>query len=72
MKREIGQEIVTAMESVDSAIHRLDVAVRAIEDETERKRMLKFIALLICDLHEQITLSVVKHFPDLHPDLPES
>jgi hypothetical protein len=71
MKREIGQEIVTAMEGVDSAIDRLDVAIRAIEDETERKRMLKFIALLICDLHEQITLPVVKHFPDLHPDLPK-
>jgi len=71
MKREIGQEIITAMEGVDSAIDRLDVAIRAIEDETERKRMLKFIALLICDLHEQITLPVVKHFPDLHPDLPK-
>ena len=72
MKREVAEPIIKAMKGVDLAIGRLDEAVRAIEDEDERKRMLKFIALLICDLHEQITLPVVKHFPDLHPDLPKS
>ena len=68
MKREIAEPIIRAMKSVDLAIDQLDRAVRAIEDEGERKRMLRFMAGVIHDFHMQITLPVVKHHPDLHPD----
>jgi len=72
MKREVAEPIIKAMKGVDLAIDRLDEAVRAIEDADERKRMLLFIAGVIHESHMQITLPVVKHFPDLHPDLPKS
>ena len=72
MKREIAEPIVKAMKSVDLAIDQLTKAVRAIEEEDERKRMLKFIAGVIHDSHMEITLPVVKLFPDLHPDVPNS
>ena len=70
MKREIAEPIIKAMKSVDLAINQLDPAVRAIEDEAERKKMLRFIGAVIHDFHVQIMLPVVKHFPDIHPDLP--
>jgi hypothetical protein len=72
MKREVAEPIIKAMKGVDFAIDRLCEAVRAIEDEHERKKMLIFIAGVIHESHMQITLPVVKHFPDLHPDLPKS
>jgi hypothetical protein len=40
--------------------------------EVERKRMLIFIAGVIHDSHMEITLPVVKHVPDLHPDVASS
>ncbi len=70
MKREIAEPIIKAMKTIDLAIDRLDHTVREIEDEGERKRMLFFIAHVIHDVHVLITLPVVKHHPDLHPDLP--
>jgi hypothetical protein len=70
MKRNTAEQVIKAMHSVDLAIHDLDAAVRAIEDEAERKKMLKSIFSLVCDLHEQITLPVVREYPDLHPDRP--
>jgi hypothetical protein len=69
MKREIAEPIIKAMKSMDLAINQLTKAVRAIEDEDERKRMLMFIAGVIHESHMQITLPVVKHFPELHPDI---
>ena len=70
MKREFAQKIIEAMKGLDKAIDRLDIAVREIEDESERKRMLIFLAGVIHDLHVKITLPTVRHFPDLHPDKP--
>ena len=72
MKREVAEPIVKSMKGVDLAIDQLDKAVRAIEDEEERKTMLRFIAHVIHDFHMKITLPVVQHFPDLHPDVPNS
>jgi hypothetical protein len=72
MKREVAEPIIKAMKEVDVAIDRLCEAVEAIEDERERKKMLIFVAGVIHEFHVQITLPVVKHFPDLHPDLPKS
>jgi hypothetical protein len=69
MKREIAEPIIKAMKAVDMAINQLDPAVRVIEDEAERRKMLRFLAGVIHDFHVQITLPVVKHHPDLHPDL---
>jgi hypothetical protein len=68
MKREIAEQVIGAMHGVDLAIDRLDLAVQAIEDEAERKRMLKSIFSVVSDLQEQVTLPVVRRYPDLHPD----
>ncbi len=72
MKREVAESIVEAMKGVEHGIGQLDEAIRAIDDEDERKKMLLFIAYLIHDFHMKITLPVVQHFPDLHPDVPNS
>ena len=72
MKREVAESIMDAMKGVERGIGQLDEAIRAIDDEDERKKMLLFIAYLIHDFHMKITLPVVQHFPDLHPDVPNS
>jgi enamine deaminase RidA (YjgF/YER057c/UK114 family) len=70
MQREIAEQIIQAMKGVEQAIGRLDTAVWRIEDEEERRRMLRFIAGVVLDSHHHITLPVVHRFPDLHPDSP--
>ncbi len=72
MKREVAESIMKAMKGVEFAITQLDDAIRTIEDENERKKMLLFIAQLIHEFHMKITLPVVQYFPDLHPDVPDS
>ena len=72
MKREVAEAIIKSMKNVDLAGDQLTQAVRAIDDEEERKKMLLFIASVAHDLHMKITLPVVQHFPDLHPDVPNS
>ena len=72
MKREIAEAIIKAMKELDLAGDQLTKAVRAIEDEEERKKMLMVIANVIHEFHMKITLPVVQHFPDLHPDEPNS
>jgi hypothetical protein len=70
MKREVAEGVIGAMKKMDEAIGHLDIAVNAIEDDDERKRMLRFIGGLVHDLHVEITLPVVRKYPDLHPDKP--
>ncbi len=72
MKREVAEAIVKSMKAMDLAGDQLTTAIRAIEDEEVRKKMLLFIAHAIHDFHVNITLPVVQHFPDLHPDVPNS
>jgi hypothetical protein len=73
MKREVAEEIIESMKVTDLALDRLTTALRAIgdEEEPERKRMLRFIANLIVDLHFHITLPTIKDYPELHPDFPD-
>jgi vacuolar-type H+-ATPase subunit E/Vma4 len=72
MKREVAETIMKAMKEVEFAVNRLDEAIRAIENEEERKTMLRFLANVIHEFHVKINLPVVQHFPDLHPDVPGS
>jgi hypothetical protein len=41
------------------------------EEESERRRMLGFIANLITDLHVHVTLPTLRDHPELHPDFPD-
>jgi hypothetical protein len=70
MKRATAENIVNAVKNLDEPIHRLALSVLEIEDETERKRIIQFIASVIADIHGQITRSVLKKHPDLDPDFP--
>jgi GMP synthase PP-ATPase subunit len=65
MKRETGEKIVAAMTGVDVALERLLDALREIEDEEERKKIIRSYFELVDDAHVNITMIVVKQFPDL-------
>ena len=68
MKREAAEKVIAALKEVDAAIEKLGTASREIEDRDERMKIRGEIADLISELHERITMEVVKQFPDLHPD----
>ncbi len=55
---------------MDLAFGQLDIALREIEDEAERHRMLRVLIGLYSDLFHHITRAVIVQFPDLHPDSP--
>lgn len=67
MQREIAEQIMQAMEGFAETVNRLDKAVWLIEDEDERRRLLRFIAGLVFDSYHHLTLPVVNEFPELHP-----
>jgi hypothetical protein len=68
MKREIAEGISAALKQVEQALGDLDIAVRSVESESERKRMIRIILGIVHDLHLHITLTVAREYPDLHPD----
>ncbi|MFI4998767.1 MAG: hypothetical protein ACHQK9_02705 [Reyranellales bacterium] len=72
MKREVAKEINGASKGLEQALAQLDIAVWKVEDENDRKEMLRCIALIVHEVHMHITLPVVRYFPDLHPDNPGS
>jgi hypothetical protein len=68
MKRDMAEGISTALKHVEQALGELDVAVRSVESESERKRMIRAVLSVVHDLHLHITLAVAREHPDLHPD----
>jgi enamine deaminase RidA (YjgF/YER057c/UK114 family) len=70
MQREIAEQIVQAMKELDRALGQLDQALWRVEDEVERRRMLRVLFGLAVDSYHHITRPVVHQFPDLHPDPP--
>lgn len=70
MQREIAEQIINAMKGLDQAFGRLDEAVWRVDDEDERRRMLRILFGLVIDSYHHITRPVVNQFPDLHPDPP--
>jgi hypothetical protein len=68
MQREAAEKIVQATKKIDEILGQLDAVSATIEDQEERKKMLRAIATIALDIHEKITLQVIQQFPDLHPN----
>ena len=68
MKRDVAEKIIQAVKEMDQAFGQLDAASNRIDEEEERKKLRRAIATLVFDVHEKITLEIVKQYPDLHPD----
>ena len=56
------------MKGVDVALNKLLDALRDIEDDEERRKVIRSYFDLVNDAHLNITMKVAKQFPDLHPD----
>lgn len=70
MQRAIAEKIIRAAKELDQAFGQLDIAVHAVEDEEERRRMHRVLLGSYADLLHHVTRSVLVEFPDLHPDSP--
>jgi enamine deaminase RidA (YjgF/YER057c/UK114 family) len=72
MHRAVAEKIIQAVKELDRAFGKLDIAVRDVEDEEERRRMSRVLIGSYADLLHHITRSVLVEFPDLHPDSPSN
>jgi hypothetical protein len=69
MERYTAERITEAVDRADKALNYLGQYVRAVEDAVERKRMLKLIGLMLCDLDIEIARTIRMEYSDLdlHP-----
>jgi hypothetical protein len=68
MTRETAEKIIAAMEETNAALNKVHDALCKIENEEVRKRILTKYYHLVNDAHGNITMEVVKYFPNLHPE----
>src|SRR5579872_3823489 len=68
MERKVAEQIIAAIRGLEQVFGQVDVALREIEEEDERRRMLRVLIGVYADAHTYITLPVVSQFPDLNPD----
>lgn len=68
MQRKVAEKIIAAVKGLDQVFGRVDIALREIEEEDERRRMLRVLMGVYADAYTYITLPVVSEFPDLNPD----
>ena len=68
MNRRDGEKIVAAMKGVDVALEKVFVTLEGIEDNDERKKLIRNYFFVMSEAHVKSTVEVVKQFPDLHPD----
>jgi|SRR5689334_4734609 enamine deaminase RidA (YjgF/YER057c/UK114 family) len=68
MHRKVAEQIIAAMKGLDQVFGQVDIALREIEEEDERRRMLRVLMGVYADAYTYITLPVLSHFPDLNPD----
>ena len=68
MRRDLAERTIAALKRIDLIFHELFLVTNELDDEVERRRMRGAIGTLVVDMHETITLEIVKQFPDLHPD----
>jgi hypothetical protein len=68
MRREVADKIIAIVKQHDEVLNDLTILTEDIDDEAERKEVRRALAELCFDMHEKITLEIVKQYPDLHPD----
>jgi hypothetical protein len=68
MRRDLAERTIDAVKRIDLILDELDLVTNELDDEVERRKMRRALGSLVIDIHENITLEVVKQFPDLHPD----
>ena len=68
MKRDVAEKIIQTIKEMDQVFGQLDAASNQIDEEEERKKLRRAVATLVFDVHDKITLEIVKQYPDLHPD----
>jgi hypothetical protein len=56
MHRKVAEQIITAMKGLDRAFGQLDISLREIEEEDERRRMLRVLIGVYADAYNYITL----------------
>ena len=67
MNRTVAENIYAACESALAELTRLEHAIRCVEDEAERRDLMKSLSFVIADVLGNIRAPVVHQFPDIPP-----
>jgi hypothetical protein len=68
MDRSIASKILNVVISLDKELGNLDLTIRDVEDEVEKKCLGKKLVEVICLLDQSFILPILKKYPDLDPD----
>jgi hypothetical protein len=68
MRRDVAEKVIRLVKTSDALFGELTLLTDEIDDEAERKKVRRALAELCVDIHEKITLDIVKQHPVLHPD----
>ncbi len=71
MDRNIAEQLVAAIAKPDAAAGEIGCIADSVGDVEVRKKVKRLVANVVLDTHEQITLEIVRVYPDLHPDRAE-
>jgi hypothetical protein len=68
MRRDVAEKILGDMKRIDEIVGELAVASHEIDDVDVKKKIRRALIVLVFEFHKEITLEIVKQFPDLQPD----
>jgi hypothetical protein len=69
MERSTGERILAAIESLKPGLGELDVVVKELVDEDERKAFIKLLGDTLFYGSYELSMHVIRQHPDLDPDL---
>lgn len=67
MNRQVATQIFTACEKALAELTQVEKALRGIEDEAERRELMKSLSFVIADVLGTIRAPIVRKFPELAP-----
>lgn len=67
MDRPVAEQVFAACESVLVELTKIEHALRGVEDEAERRDLMKSLSFVIADVSGTLRAPIVRQFPELVP-----
>ncbi len=67
MERPVAEQVFAACENVLAELTKIEHTLHAVEDEAERRELMKSLSFVIADVLGTIRAPVVRQFPELVP-----
>lgn len=68
MEKSLASSLINAVQQLDERLNDIDVQLRAVPDEAERKLLLRALGMAMAELDCGLIRPLVRQHPDLDPD----